>query len=437
MSSSVIDRPAVDAPPDWTFPAVQDGGDTVLCHLPERQLVTAALVLQLPLAVEPLESAGVVATALRCLIEATPDRGGAVLRERLEAIGATVNAQVGYDGQLLTVTSAAERITAAWQHVCDTMAAPRFDLDLVARVLEQDRAAARSREADPSWRARAELQRECVHERSRWSVPAAGTAESLTALEPESIMATALRLSQRTPGVLVASGDVSGRSLPRPDADGDRLLSDALGRERTPTRAVIVDRDNAVQTCLAVGNAAVDRGDPRWADLAVARTVLGGPMWSRLEARLREEMGYTYGIRAAFEPWRRSGLFAIRTAVESSVTGPALIDLLSTVRLFATDGMTAAEHTRARDLLLHSEPMRYETTSAITGHLANLKLAELPLDQLDRERAGMRASTAESADDVFRAVVDPNALVVVAVGDAAQIEPALRDAGVDAVEVRS
>ncbi len=49
----------------------------------------------------------------------------------------------------------------------------------------------------------------------------------------------------------------------------------------------------------------------------------------------------------------------------------------------------------------------------------------------------MRESTAESANDAFRSLVNPDELVVIAVGDAAQIEPALRSADVDAIEVRT
>jgi predicted Zn-dependent peptidase len=434
-NSTLVQPPPVEPPADWTFPPVARDGDLVLCHLPGRELAAAAIVLPVPLALEPPGSEGIALAALTCLVDAAPDGGGVVLRDRLEALGASLQVVPSFDGLRLNVTAPAARIPEALERLGDTFAAPRFDLDLVARTLEQRRTAARSLDADPASRAYTELVRQCVQPTSRWASPEGGTVESLTALDAEAIMAMAMRLSQGTPAVLIVSGAIAARGLVRPPGGGDRLVAEVKLRPPAPTRGVVINRPGAVQTCLAVGLAGIDRADSRWADLAAANCVLGGAMWSRLEARLREEKGYTYGVRAGNDPWRRSGLFAVRTSVESVATGPALVDLLTTVGRFGEDGMTPAEYRRATEYLLHSSPLRYETSASVTDQLASLELAGLTSTAVDEVRHRWQDSSADQADAAFRSVVRTDALVVVAVGDAQQIEPALRDAGIQDVEV--
>ena len=62
---------------------------------------------------------------------------------------------------------------------------------------------------------------------------------------------------------------------------------------------MIVDRPGAVQTQLLIGRTGPDRHDPVWPSLVVGTYCLGGTLTSRLDRVLREEKGYTYGVRAS------------------------------------------------------------------------------------------------------------------------------------------
>ena len=105
----------------------------------------------------------------------------------------------------------------------------------------------------------------------------------------------------------VIVGDLSGVDL-------DAVLAGTLGgwtgdaAEPLPTppvtaddtgRVVIVDRPGAVQTQLLIGRIGPDRHDRAWPALVLGTYCLGGTLTSRLDRVLREEKGYTYGIRAS------------------------------------------------------------------------------------------------------------------------------------------
>ena len=57
--------------------------------------------------------------------------------------------------------------------------------------------------------------------------------------------------------------------------------------------------------------------------------ILGGLFNSRLNTKLREEKGYTYGAGAGFDLRRAAGPFAARAAVNTEVTVPAIVDMLA------------------------------------------------------------------------------------------------------------
>src|ERR1019366_7229140 len=116
-------------------------------------------------------------------------------------------------------------------------------------------------------------------------------------------------------------------------------------------RVVIVDRPDAVQTQLLIGRTGPDRHDRVWPALVLGTYCLGGTLTSRLDRVLREEKGYTYGVRA-FQRVLRSlaphaaeratgvSVLAISGSVDTASTGPALDDVWKVLRLLAAEGLT-------------------------------------------------------------------------------------------------
>src|SRR5215469_7032873 len=94
-----------------------------------------------------------------------------------------------------------------------------------------------------------------------------------------------------------------------------------------PRRAAVVDTihhrrghwPGAVQTQLLVGRTGPDRRDPVWPALVVGTYCLGGTLTSRLDRVLREEKGYTYGVRAFAQVLRSPAMAAADGAAGTSL----------------------------------------------------------------------------------------------------------------------
>ena len=116
-------------------------------------------------------------------------------------------------------------------------------------------------------------------------------------------------------------------------ADGRRRPGPDRGRASAGGRRLrLVDKPGAPQTEIRVGHVGVPRRIPDFHALSVLGAILGGLFNSRLNMKLREEKGYTYGAHAGFDLRRAAGPFSARAAVNTEVTAAALSDLARRAR---------------------------------------------------------------------------------------------------------
>ena len=78
------------------------------------------------------------------------------------------------------------------------------------------------------------------------------------------------------------------------------------------------------------------RSTPDYHALVMLNTILGGQFVSRANLNLREDKGYTYGVRTGFDLRLGRGSFVFQTSVGTDVTMPAIRDALAEIRDIAS-----------------------------------------------------------------------------------------------------
>jgi len=135
-----------------------------------------------------------------------------------------------------------------------------------------------------------------------------------------------------------------------------------------------VSRPGSVQTELVVGAPGPDRSvEGGWAPFPVLGFVLGGSPNARVDAVLREEKGYTYGIRSSFRPRRRGGLFLTTGSVRSDSTEDAVRTLLEILGGGST-GFSDKEIRSGVDFISKTAPGRYATADSIADEAVGMAL---------------------------------------------------------------
>ena len=196
----------------------------------------------------------------------------------------------------------------------------------------------------------------------------------------------------------------------------------------TPPRLVLVDRPGATQSVIRVGHLGPARATKMYAAMEALNTALGGSFTSRLNQNLREEHGFTYGVRSMFLTRRVGGMFLTSTSVETEDTAAALVEILKELEGAVSRSLTRAELTKAQRLLVEEQPARAETVAGLVEAHADLVLNGLPLSRLDSLTGEVNALTAEKITAAARRLVRAGEATIVVAGDLAKIREPLEAA---------
>ncbi|MEY9872605.1 putative Zn-dependent peptidase [Streptacidiphilus sp. MAP12-33] len=447
-------RPEPGQPTPWNFPAPTRGtlanGLTVLrCDRPGQALVAAELVLDVPLAAEPREQEGVSTILARAFSEGTESLTAEQFAAELERTGATLDAHADHTVLRISLEVPASRLERGLALMADAVRSPAFPGHEIERLVANRLDEIVHEQANPARRAAIAFYGELFEAADRLSRPRSGSAETVEGIDRAAVTSFYAAHVRPATATLVVVGDFTS-------VDFDAVLAATVGQwtgtpgaHVTPApvhgedagRVVIVDRPGSVQTQLLIGRIGPDRHDPSWAAQILGTYCLGGTLTSRLDRVLREEKGYTYGVRAFAQPLRSGAdgsgraLLAISGSVDTESTAPALADTWQILRTLAAEGLTDEERDVAVQNLVGVAPLRYETASAVCATLADQVEQELPDNyQAEVYRQLAETTTAEATAAVV-AAFPPERLVAVLVGDAAAIAGPLKDLGLGEVTV--
>lgn len=447
-------QPVAGQPKPWDFPKPQRGilsnGLTVLrCHRPGQQVVAVEVQLTAPLEAEPQGLEGVATIMARALAEGTARHDAEEFAAELERCGATLDAYADHAGVRVSLEVPVSRLQPALGLLADALRTPAFADSEVERTVANRLDEIPHELANPGRRAAIALSEALYPVDSRMSRPRQGTAESVAKIDADAVRSFYQAHVRPSTATVVVVGDLAGIDL---EAELGRTLGEWQGTSAEPYtftpitaddsgRVVIVDRPGAVQTQLLIGRIGPDRHEAVWPAQLLGIYCLGGTLTSRLDRVLREEKGYTYGVRAYSHVLRSSkdgggaAMLGIAGSVATEVTGAALGDLWQVLQTLAAEGLSDEERDFAVQNLVGVAPLRYETADAVAGTLADQVEQELP----DDFQSNLYARLAETGTvEATAAVVNAfpvDRLVTVLVGDAEKIAEDVRGLGIGEVTV--
>jgi zinc protease len=441
----VAERPIPGAPRAYEFPAVvtdrlSNGLTVLIADLPGRPLVSASVVIRGGAAEEPAEDAGSTVLAARAMSEGTEAYDAIQLVEAAERLGASLHADSGWDALSVSVDIPADRLSPALELVAEVLLRPTFPAPEVERLRDERLNDLLQAQADPRRRAEQAFSAAIYAPASPYHRPSGGTRDTVEGLSPEHLRRAYERALDPRRATLVVAGDLGGQQvLPLVDrlfggwtagigqADPSSAVVDSAASDRRIVH--VVHRPGSVQTEIRIGHRGLPRRIPDFHALSVMSAILGGLFNSRLNMKLREEKGYTYGAGAGFDLRRGAGPFAARAAVNTEVTVPAVIDMLGELDGMRQHEVTPVELAAARDFLIGVFPLRFETAGAVVGALSALAVHGLGIDELITYRERIEAVDVGAVTAAARAHLLVDAAAIVLVGDADAFGNDLETAG--------
>ena len=164
---------------------------------------------------------------------------------------------------------------------------------------------------------------------------------------------------------------------------------------------------------------------------------LGGNFNSRLNLNLREDKGFTYGIRSSNFGYKdRVGAYQIATGVRTSATDSSVKEIMMEVNKYAESGITDEELKFMKNSITQSDALRYETTFQKAGFLNRLVEYDLPKDYIKQQNDILNALTKEEINQLAKEILQSDKMVILVVGDKDKIKTNLEKLGYKLVDYK-
>jgi zinc protease len=163
----------------------------------------------------------------------------------------------------------------------------------------------------------------------------------------------------------------------------------------------------------------------------IANFVFGGNFNSRLNLNLREDKGYTYGIRSSFFGDKYTGTFEINSSVKRKATAASLYEIMKEFKRFETEGITDAELAFTKSSLLNQEALRYESPFQKAGFLGSVLRYNLEKNYTVKQNEILKNMSKDDVNQQVKKYFDSNKITTLVVGDKFMIDAQLEKAAKD------
>ena len=448
-----VDRshlPEVGADPSFSFPAIArhtlaNGLQVLTVEHDVMPIVTFALIVDGGSGSDPGGSEGLAALVADMADEGTGTLSAIDLSDALARIGAVYDVDVEPDAcvfTLTTLTRCAERGASLLADMVTRPSLARADFDRV-RKLRIDRLKQLD-DSPPFVAERAFLRR--LYGGHPYGHLAIGRKDALTRLTLDDVAVCHRSAFRPSRSALVVAGATADAALLEivvkafggweDPGDGPGVRAVTAEPQQAVGGIAVVSRDGAAQSELRIGHLSARRDTPDYAALLVMNAVLGGQFVSRINLKLREEKGYTYGARTGFD-WRR-GLspFSLQASVHTAATADAVRDSFSELdAIRRTRPVSEAELALAKSSLTRGYPRGFETVQQVARAVTQLVVYGLPDTYFAEFVPSVNRVSRADVTRVAERYVDPARLVTVIVGDIPEIGATVRALGLGEPEV--
>jgi predicted Zn-dependent peptidase len=425
--------------PTWTTDRLANGAELIVSE--RKGLPLVSLSITLVGGTRQFEAAtkvGVAGFAASMLREGTKTRDGEALAVALQLLGTNVGAGVGAESGSISFQSTTDKFAPTLDILADMLVNSTFPAAALERLRAQRLVQLAQAGAQPEMIASRVYSRVLYGAEHPFGRTA--TEATVTAVTREDVVAFHNEYFKPGRAIVTVVGDVNAATVKR---TMDKALAEwTAGGEKPsfeypaplapkPTTIYLVDKAGATQSIFNIGLPGPPRNTPDYAALEVMNFILGGHFQSRLNANIREEKGYSYGVGSSFSFGKGPGPFTTGGGIVSDKTDAALVEFMKELRgIHGGRAITDDEMKTARDSLIQGLPDRFSTLGGIGSSILSLYLNDLPMDYYQNYPKAISAVTKEDVLRVARKYVNVDHLNIVIVGDRKTIEGPLKATGI-------
>jgi len=184
-------------------------------------------------------------------------------------------------------------------------------------------------------------------------------------------------------------------------------------------RILLVDKPDATQTQIRIGNPALSKSDEDYAALYAANVLFGGGFTSRLVDEIRVNRGLSYSPHSRLYTYASGGVFVIKEYTRNELAMETIEITLGLVRDLREKGVSEDELAKTKSYIRGLFPLRLETPESLAENLVEMELYGLGEDYLTVLPKRVEELTVEDVERVARKYMafDDFTFTVVGVAD--------------------
>ena len=427
--------------PPYEIRTLPNGMQVVVVLHHEQPAVSVRLLVRTGAAQDPKGKGGVANLTASLLDQGTTTRSAQQIADQIDFIGGDLGTGAGTDLSFVNAIVMKDSFQVGMDLVADVARNPSFAAEEIERQKDQVLSSLRVNAGDPGYIADVVFDR-LVYGFHPYGLPGSGTEETLAALTRDDLQAFHRQYFVPNNMLLAIVGDVTSdeafAAAQKAFGAWPRGTLPTVNRAEPPPsarRIVIIDKPDAVQTSIRVGQLAIQRKHPDYMAWDLAVKILGGEGANRLHQVLRSQYGLTYGAEADAEARKDAGDFVAQTDTRTDTTGQALRLMVDEFARLARERVGERELADAQAYLSGSFPLTIETPDQIATQVLNVLFFDLPVSEIGSFRERVLAVTPDDIQRVARQYVKPDRLSIVLVGNARAFASQLIELGLGAYEV--
>jgi zinc protease len=423
--------------------ALPNGLKVVVIERHTLPLLTLRLVVRAGAEADPAELPGAAQLVSALMTEGTTTKSARQIAEAIDSVGGMLESGADWDSSFvaLSVPQAGDQVSLAFALLSEIAAHPAFAPAEIARQRQQTLSALEVERTDPAYIADMTLRR-VLFFGTPYSHPDDGTIEAMQRIRAEDLRAFHARYYRPSNCFLAVVGDITtSEAFTRAEASftawQDQPVRPPISNSHSETlkaatgqpRIIAIDKPDAVQTEIRIGNLAAPRDSPDYYALNIANQILGGPASNRLFRALRSRQGLTYGASSNLLSYRGLGGWVAKTFTRTPETLKSVQIALEQMRNLRDHAINDSELETAKGYLVGHLALEFETSEGTASQTLDLMLHNLPLDYWNHYPENIRTLTAPDVWETTRRYLHPESNVIVLVGNISGFKKDLKKLG--------
>src|SRR6185369_13280861 len=348
LAQGQLDRTKVPPPgatpvlhvPTWTKTQLANGATLIVSERHNLPLVSFSMTFvggsnQF----EPAARHGVAAMTASMLSEGTTTKTGDQLSDALQLLGTGVGANVGAEEGSLNFVSTAKNFDATLAILSDMLLNPTFPAEALERLRGRTLVNLTQAKDQPTVVGAQVFAKILYGEAHPYGQRS--TETSVKAITRDDVLAFHKAYYQPGRAIITVVGDTTAakakatveKALAAWSKGGEKPSFDYPKLpELQPAKIYLVDKPGAAQSVFNIGLPGPPRNTPDYFALQVLNTILGGQFQSRLNANIREQKGYSYGVNSNFAYGRGPGPFRAGGSIFIAKTDAALLEFMKELK---------------------------------------------------------------------------------------------------------